>query len=1796
LTFLLLGVGLKDNLIYMTTWNDINSLYSKKTNSVSNSKNNGWDNFNKQFSELNKIKAQQAKISQLKSETEETVKQSQKDIGNVKTFENILDIPGRVIFGPEKPVTIKNIPIPTSVSEGMGAAYNLVSSVIPKTIQAGTSIVAQKASDLITGKENKKTFGEYYKQAPDLAEFIAEPLLEITKKTREIQNKPMTTLDYFFPEFIGQLGSAGVVASVLAPIGSRISTKYKTETITPEQMADVVTGRNPQGAPLKPETIDIIKREVLAPETQKTIIKEAVKQGVDIKTTEPAGVARQMVGEFIGGGAEKPKTEITIKGQNIPKIEPIKPTIPQIQAPKNWEELNKSIVPLEEIKNANLPTETPGGIPIEYRRTIAPKAPAEIIPTEQSFSKEVNNYKNVKNELDNVNKELNKLSQKFNLTTSEQGISKLQIERNKLDSLQAKLEDQFNNIKNKNFNFEGERFTTEQLNNPAEGISFSSPLQDGEFYPIKKQDNGGYRAINKNTGELFDIPPNKTNSFYSGGWKLQRDSSFDNKTVADILDFYKNKTIPKKQPIERSIIEKQSITQPQPTTPKIEPNLGVEKEVGRIQRPVLSREEYLKAQIDKKIDEFRKSANIMPETKGAGVKMRPVYDAVGNINFVASDFKLSRAKAEMARRSRQTKQYAEQVLKENDPEFSKMLDEYNKIISEKPQLQIYEEPVYRIKSGNNLASTGKKKSVEQMIEERNGEFENKGFLLSERAKQILNELNIPLAEKTLSNKYLGIFKPLSKNVRVQAMHDITTVVHEATHAIDNKHNISAKLMEITGYAKNGNPIYSKETRPIRQLLTDIYEELYGYTLEDLMSKGLTAEQAEKRLEIKRGHKLETRIVEGLATFIENYFYNPSGMSVKYPVLVSEFIKKDGKYHNKDIENLLTKMNELVDDYAKLSPEERIGSRIRTGEEVIKKQSGFNIAQRAEFEIFNRFEPLKRYSKKIGVSGTWSDPEVQAFNLMNKNQFVSNFISGEKIPIIKKDGNFSYASGNVSDYMKLVSGKEKQFRSYLIARRVIANHNKLQLAEDEFLSIKDAFQELLNAKKQGFIVDNTKLKEYKQIMENYKRWKNIVKNDDFRLQDASSVVEKYKDIFSEAEKIYDNINKYLIDWSENTGLINAEKANTYKNDEGYSSWKRYIDDEISPGSIGTRGTSKGKVSSFKERTGSDLDIIDPVYNQISAINEIISKGLENLLWNKVYELSKKSPEIARRFEKIETTTAVDKNGNISWPQERDPNLLRIFVNGNRMFFKPAPEFIAVMKTLKPGEYSLLNMLLNAPASVFTRLTTSANPFFVFGNLTVDQFSALAQTKTGYKPIIDPAKSFVSYIKGEELIKDYFALGGKRQTLASFYKISPEEIPTKLLKISEKNKTKQDKIKTGIGKIIDVPLSGLETPSNLSEIMTRFAEFRRAKEMGKTDSEAMYMASQVTVPFQLQGNLFGQGGRNYIKSIPYFNAAIQVLYKFGKTAKTDPKRIGLIYAGILSTALTTAIATLTIASEEQKRLLAEQPARLLARYIYIPSPNKKDLIKVRIPEQFGALSGTAYLWAISHYTGNEIKFREYLDSILSFLPEQLDITEPKKLVLSWMPQTIKPSVMAITNTKTYPEIRPIIPDYMKYKEPSERYTVYTSKVAKYIGKLLNASPAIIESWIREQFGVVGGMLLGKMPSMPLYLQEKDYVLTGRAYNNFYDQRDVVDYQYNLVKDKKGDFSEQEKVEIRNRYKLNNEVAETLNDIRKYAQKKDFVLPENIKKQAFELLSKIDTNTINTSYNLLLKLRNDFYAVNK
>jgi len=993
------------------------------------------------------------------------------------------------------------------------------------------------------------------------------------------------------------------------------------------------------------------------------------------------------------------------------------------------------------------------------------------------------------------------------------------------------------------------------------------------------------------------------------------------------------------------------------------------------------------------------------------------------------------------------------------------------------------------------------------------------FVLSERVHKLLEELGVPSAERYLPKRFLGIFKKRSQNVRVKALSDVFTAAHEAAHWVSDAFGIGKKLIADTGRGAM-----------LRRQLTDIYTEFYPGA--------------------KRSHKLSKRIEEGIAVLMEQYAYAPSKVAAKYPALVDAFIKPSGKYYHPKFTQLLDGIGKIVGEHMKLSPEEQIGARIVRGEEVVRRENGFNFAQRFVFEAFNAAEPLVRWARKGGVSETIADPTVWYYSWLDRASIVANWITGTHTTRFSPEGKIIREPGSIRNYARLVQGKEKEFDAYLVARRVVEDHNRLADMQAELIELRERVAEVEAEPEE---IEPERIAEMKEelvaLEKSSARLQSVLKRDNLNLSASTAVVDKFAAQFAPAVKIYDALNERLVKLARDHGLISDKAAEEWLSRKGYASFLRHITDELlgDGESNPYSSSSQSKAKVFKERTGSELSIVSPVSNQKTAIFEVVSKAAQNDVWQKVLDLGDRNPEIARRFEVIETQRVPREDGGFSYPQDADPNLIRVWKNGQRVFVKPAPEFRALMEFMKPQDLGIVADLLTVPSGVFTRLTTSANPIFAVGNLTVDQLTGLMQTKTGFKPVIDPVKGLAQFLgdytklSADPAFKKYLEAGGKRSTLAGSLR---EGTPEKFVARLEKPTTVGGKIH----RVVDLGLNVLELPSNLSEYLSRFSEYRRSLAMGEPDIVALYRASEVTIPFKLRGNLGGKAGQLWARSIPYLNAGMQAMYKFSRAARDNPARVATVSAGLVATSFLGAIAVMRAGTDKQKRLLANLQAGDFGTAIFFPHWNGRDLIRIRAPQEVTALTAPVYLYTISHYNKNPVRFNELLDASTQFVPDAFNVLEPEKMALNLVPQSLRPSVQTAANVKTYPNIAPIVPGYMQDREPQEQYTAYTSKVAVGLGKMLGLSPAKIEFWVRNQFGAVGGMLLGKLQSFPLARQESEIALNGRLYNEFYKQREKLAWQYKKHQAKPESYAPKEAEEIIDAHRLHEKMADALANARK------------------------------------------------
>ena len=596
------------------------------------------------------------------------------------------------------------------------------------------------------------------------------------------------------------------------------------------------------------------------------------------------------------------------------------------------------------------------------------------------------------------------------------------------------------------------------------------------------------------------------------------------------------------------------------------------------------------------------------------------------------------------------------------------------------------------------------------------------------------------------------------------------------------------------------------------------------------------------------------------------------------------------------------------------------------------------------------------------------------------------------------------------------------------------------------------------------------------------------------------------------------------------------------------------------------------SQFSRRKGDTSDIIDPLIGQAKNIIQVYDNAIKNIFWRKVLKMAENNTELAQRFTKDPVPPksrwvpiqALPDGRYVGGYQENmaDKQLsndyIRIYRDGKPEYVFVSPEFGLMHEIIGNQQIDNYLALLRLPTILFTRLTTSMNIFFAAGNFTVDQFTALLQTKAGYKPVVDPVKLAGSYVinritnASNEQIKQwnkYMSMGGDRQSLAGFFDTNLDSV----------DKFLKDKKKVPGRKYVEKGIDLLEMPSNMSEWASRVGEFIRAKEKGLTDVEALHMANQVTVPFSQMGAFNGSKFlKTFVKSIAFLNPMLQVNWKFYKTVKNDPKRLAALMAGVATTVGATLYAIANAMGDDEREeyieFLANEPVSLLARRLYIPAFGGRGFVTLRIPEQLGGVTAIAYMMFVEHYRANDYKMSEYAEALTSWLPDQampltpgLNITEGlSKFGMSWVPQGLKAGLMVATNTKVFPELAPIVPYYVSKKHPSLQYTEYTGDVAKMLGDVTNTSPMLIDAFVKAQFGAVGGMLFGRFPQNPIFAQMNDHLTRGRIWNDFYEQRTLLEGERSLINaGKKADIKDINNLYLKS--KLYNKMADATRLIR-------------------------------------------------
>lgn len=1001
----------------------------------------------------------------------------------------------------------------------------------------------------------------------------------------------------------------------------------------------------------------------------------------------------------------------------------------------------------------------------------------------------------------------------------------------------------------------------------------------------------------------------------------------------------------------------------------------------------------------------------------------------------------------------------------------------------------------------------------------------KAFSLAQEVKDVLNSFGIKVSEKRRIRGALGRFFVKTKNVELLSLMEMYTAIHEAMHFLDDKHGLAEKVMKTNGAA--------------RRDLEDIYLDLYPNA--------------------KEKHPSRLKIIEGMAVLMNEYLHDPTGTEINYPHAVKAFLKPDGEFYVEDVENLMNAMAKILEKVRRLDLPYRLQLRLADWNAVIKQQNFLknytwkNITP-ADVGMYRwlRFQLNQAaFPKELDMLAktSYSDESLHLayFNAQRASQIAHGWLvggdasykiggkeiklgsSGATIYAGKGQHKFSKATVKVlvdkvlSIGDKLGMDREtalKSFEGYLIARRMQGDYNRMIDAKN-----------ILEAYKASVDLDD--LEDFQsdiidRLTEDYESKRAIVENDNQDIASIQANINLFGDKFKEATAVFDEINRNLLDFAKNTGIISKANYDKWKEEGDYASFQRIIFDDLD--FQGQEGVGSNVYiatpGQFKQRKGNATrTFVGPLTAMVLHIPQTISRGYQNLFWKSFADYVTKHGDkfyitkntVAEDFRYM-PKTAMMVNGVANYAHldnvVKSGKAISFMVNGKKVYYKTAPWIQAMASTMiNEVNHELLEAAMKASVDRLAKLTTGANPYFALQNISIDQLSSLFTTKTNkLLPVVDDffifLKEYESVLNllGKKIgvdiltpteiskLEKFLHLGGNRLNLSSSY-------DNKTVKDLIDEIAPEFELKKLPGKTIDKVIDALSIPVNLSELITRFGEFSRALDMGDSEQLAFFKANQL-MPFNERPVAGGKVGRVALRGVPYTNPGIRGTEKIVEAMAENPKRSAIYISLIAATAVSSIIygwIAMSAGDDDDKNKMQEQKARLLSttpeelsKYMLVWTG--KEFIKLRVPEPVGSIVGWSQMGVISYLHQRETRLsgtyskKEWVAPLISNLPYGLRQTglfgeaaltfDPDPLVRAMfetMPQIVSPGFSTALGIKYYPHIQPIVPDYIaENKLPVYQYDRYTSNLSKAMSRKLyewfgnTIAPKKIDHYLNQQFG--------------------------------------------------------------------------------------------------------------------------------
>ena len=531
------------------------------------------------------------------------------------------------------------------------------------------------------------------------------------------------------------------------------------------------------------------------------------------------------------------------------------------------------------------------------------------------------------------------------------------------------------------------------------------------------------------------------------------------------------------------------------------------------------------------------------------------------------------------------------------------------------------------------------------------------------------------------------------------------------------------------------------------------------------------------------------------------------------------------------------------------------------------------------------------------------------------------------------------------------------------------------------------------------------------------------------------------VYAEAMRELNQFNDAVLALAEESGLVDPEARKLFK-DHPYVPFYRVMNDAEASGPRFSSGLVNQKA--WKKLKGSS--------KQLNA--DLLSNMLQN--WAHLYSAAAKN---RAALAALKSATAMD----VAYPiegWESKKGAVTVMDGGKAVQYKVEDPYM--MEAISALNYTTPEFF--KPFSAMKRWLTigvTASPTFKIRNLIRDSLSAIAQADLSANAFSNVASGWAATKEGSQTLASMTAGGGMIHFGSSHE--------------GDRSHRARKMIEKAGGKVMDATgwkaLTGQmemlwDAYSELGdrgENVNRAALYEQLRAKGVSHAEANFMARDL-LDFSMSGRW--PVVRFLTETVPFLNARLQGLYKLGRAAKENPRRLGAMVGAVSLASL-----ALMLGYEDDEDWKKREDWDRDSYWWF-----KIGDVAMRIPKPFeiGAIGSLAErTWEMGfnkEMTGE--RYRQRLSAAI-FQTFAMDPT----------PQIVKPLLDVWANKDSFTQ-RPIEGPSLQNLRPEDRYDERTTTAAKWLGMLGLPDPALlakgqysalspkqIDFLVRGYFGALG-----------------------------------------------------------------------------------------------------------------------------